>query len=198
MPVHTARSRALLLALALPCLLSSTATAQRSADNDLRAISAYTLTMPKYKQLMTAMANLGRSAQRDPKVGAALEGSGNLGIDQMVARLDAVPPVKQALGDAGLSTREFAVAQGAMLQSAMSYGIMKQYKLSPDSVSKSAGVSKANLEFFRANEAEIERMGKEMQAQMPRDAGETAEAEAEADSTESCLPTGAPARQCPG
>jgi hypothetical protein len=36
-------------------------------------------------------------------------------------------------------------------------------------VSKTTGVSKANLEFFRVNEAEIERMGKEMQAQMPKE-----------------------------
>jgi hypothetical protein len=102
-------------------------------------------------------------------MGETLEGSGNLTIDQAAARYGTVPPVKRALADAGMSPREFAVAQGAWLQSAMSYGVMKQYKLSADSVSKTTGVSKANLEFFRANEAEIERMGKELQAQMPKE-----------------------------
>ncbi len=188
MPVRAACSRAVLLALALPCMLTSTALGQNSGDKDLKEISAYTWTMPKYKQLMTAMMNIGKAAQRDPKMGETLEGSGNLTIDQAAARYGAVPPVKQALADAGMTPREFAVAQGAWLQSAMSYGVMKQYKLTPDSVSKTTGVSKANLEFFRANEAEIDRMGKEMQAQMPKEAADEADGsnggEEAADTTE--------------
>ena len=176
MPFRAACSRATLVALALPCMLTSTVAAQKAGDKDLKEISAYTWTMPKFKQLMAAMANLGKAAQADSKMGETLEGSGNLTIDQAAARYGSVPPVKRALADAGMSPREFAVAQGAWLQSAMSYGVMKQYKLSADSVSKATGVSKANLEFFRANEAEIDRMGKEMQAQMPKEAsGEEAD-----------------------
>lgn len=179
MTVRSSRYRALALALALPSLLTSTAAAQSSGDKDLKAISAYTLTMPKYKQLLAAMVSLGKAAQHDLKMATALDGVGNLSLDQMVARLNTVPPAKRAIADAGLTPREYAVAQGAMLQGGMSYGIMKQYKLSPDSVSKTTGVSKANLEFFRVNEAEIERLGKELQAQMPKE--ETAEATDEDD-----------------
>jgi hypothetical protein len=190
MPVRALRSRATMLALALPCLLTAPALGQSSADKDMKEISAYSWTMPKYKQLMAAMVSLGKAAQRDSTIGSALEGSGNLTIDQAAARYGAVPPVKQALADAGMTPRQYAVAQGAWLQSAMSYGIMKQYKLTADSVSKATGVSKANLEFFRANEAEIERMGKEMQATMPKEANDetgasSGEAESEgADTTE--------------
>jgi hypothetical protein len=58
-------------------------------------------------------------------------------------------------------------------------------KLSPDSVVKVTGVSRANLEFFRANEAEINRMSKEMEAQMPSEkASDEADAADEADSTD--------------
>ena len=158
-----------LIALAVSCLLPAAAGAQSSGDKDLKEISSYTWTMPKFKQLMTAMQNLGKAAQADPKMGEALEDSGNLTLDQAAARFNAVPPVKRALADAGMTPREFAVAQGAWLQSAMSYGVMKQYKLSADSVAKTTGVSKANLEFWRAHEAEIEKMGKEMQAGMPKE-----------------------------
>ena len=172
MPVRALRSRATMLALTLPWVLTSTAVGQQAGDKDLKQISAYTWTMPRSQQLMSAMANLGKAAKSDPKMGEALDGSGNLTIDHAAARYSAVPPVKRALADAGMSPREFAVAQGAWLQSAMSYGVMKQYKLTPDSVSKTTGVSKANLEFFGANEAEIDRMGKEMQAQMPKEASE--------------------------
>jgi hypothetical protein len=190
MPFRAVCSRAMVLALALPGLFASTAAAQKAGDKDLKEISAYTWTMPKFKQLMTAIANLGKAAKDDPKMGGALGDAGNLTIDQAAARYGAVPPVKRALADAGMSPREFAVAQGAWLQSAMSYGVMKQYKLTADSVSKTTGVSKANLEFFRANEAEIDRMGKELQAQMPKEASENGEANGEeageeaADSTE--------------
>lgn len=184
MPVRALRSRAALLALALPGVWTSTALAQKSGDKDLKEISAYTWTMPKFKQLMTAMANLGKVARQDPKMASALEDSGNLTIDQSAARYGAVPPVKQALRDAGLTPREFAVAQGAWLQSAMSYGVMKQYKLSPDSVSRSTGVSKANLEFFRAHEAEIDQMGKELQAQGPKEEAADSGDDEAADSTE--------------
>jgi hypothetical protein len=177
MPVRSSRLRVVVLALTVPCLLTATAAAQKPGDKDLRAISAYTFTLPKYKQLMSAMLNLGKAAQRNPKMAEALEDSGNLTLDQMVARYSAVAPVKQAIADAGLTPREFAVAQGAMIHAGMSYGIMKQYKLSPDSVSKSTGVSKANLEFFRTNEAEIERMGKEMQAQLPNETPSESSAE---------------------
>jgi hypothetical protein len=68
----------------------------------------------------------------------------------------------------------------------MSYGFMNQYHLTADSVSRATGVSKANLEFFRANEAELNRMTKEMQAHVP---GAKA-AEADGDSSEASETTG--------
>jgi hypothetical protein len=136
--------------------------------------------MPKYKQFMNAMLNLGKAAQRDSTIGGALEDSGNLTLDQSVARIEAVPAARKAIAQAGLTPREFTLAQGAMLQGGMAYGLMKQYHLTADSIVKATGVSRANLEFFRANEAELERMGKAMEAQMPKDqltdeAGEAAD-----------------------
>jgi hypothetical protein len=69
----------------------------------------------------------------------------------------------------------------------MSYGLMKQLHLTPDSVAKTTGVSKANLEFFRANEAELEQMRQTMEAQMPKDepAGTEDDTAGTADSAES-------------
>jgi hypothetical protein len=49
-------------------------------------------------------------------------------------------------------------------------------------VSKSTGVSKANLEFFRANEAEIERLGKQMESMGPRESAASEHEEADSDS----------------
>jgi hypothetical protein len=181
MPFRSLTVRAGVPALVLLCLVATSSVGQAHGNSDLREISAYTLTMPKYKQLIAAMLNLGKAAQADPSVGGALEGSGNLTVDQATARLVSVPAAKRAITSAGLTPREFTIAQGAMLQAGMSYGIMKQYKLSPDSVSKSTGVSKANLEFFRANEAEIERLGKQMEGMAPRESATTQHEDADSD-----------------
>jgi hypothetical protein len=181
MPYRSLTVRAGVPALALLCLLATPSVSRAQANSDLREISAYTLTMPKYKQLIAAMLNLGKAAQADPAVGGALEGSGNLTVEQATARLGSVPAAKRAITSAGLTPREFTIAQGAMLQAGMSYGIMKQYKLSPDSVSKSTGVSKANLEFFRANEAEIERLGKQTEGMAPRESAATKDEDADSD-----------------
>jgi hypothetical protein len=184
MPSFALRPRAAMLALALPFTLSTALAAQGQGDKDLKAISAYTLTMPKYRQFMNAMVNLGTAAQADPKLGDALEGSGELSIDQLTDRYNTVPGVKAAITKAGMTPRDFALAQGAFLQAGMSYGLMKQLKLTPDSVVKATGVSRANLEFFRANEAEINRLSAELQAQMPKEKpSDEADAEGE-DSTE--------------
>jgi len=169
MPSFAARGRALAVALALPCFLAPSAAAQGHGDKDLKAISADTLTMPKYRQFVNAMLNLGKAAQADPQMGEALEASGSLSIDELTARYNSVPPAKAAISRAGMTPRDFALAQGAFLQAGMSYGLMKQMKLSPDSVVKTTGVSRANLEFFRVNEAEINRLSQEMQAQLQQE-----------------------------
>ena len=112
----------------------------------------------------------------------------DLSIDQLTARYNSVPSVKAAITKAGMTPRELALAQGAFLQAGMSYGLMKQLKLSPDSVVKATGVSRANLEFFRANEAEINRLSQEMEAQMPKkqpsDEADAADTGEDGDSTE--------------
>jgi hypothetical protein len=156
------------LMLAAPFTIS-TASAQAADDKDSKAVSSYTLTMPKYKKLMQAMVNIGKAAQKDTALASAIEDSGNKSLDQMTAALNAKPPIRNAITSAGLTSREFAVAELALLQAGMSYGLMKQYKLTADSVHKATGVSMANLEFYRTNEAEIEKLTKQMEAQMPKD-----------------------------
>ena len=162
------RSAVLSLMLVAPFTIS-TASAQGKDDPDSKAVSSYTLTMPKYKKLMQAMVNIGKAAQKDSALASAMEDSGNKSLDQMTAAFNAKPPVRNAIAAAGLTSREFAVGEMALLQAGMSYGLMKQYKLTADSVHKATGVSMANLEFYRTNEGEIDRLTKQMEAEMPKD-----------------------------
>jgi hypothetical protein len=187
MPDFLRRHHGFLPALVAPLLLHQAATAQSRGDKDLAAISAYTLTMPKYRQYLAASINLAKAAADNPDLAKSAEGSGNLSIDQLVAKYDGVPPVKNAITRSGLSLREFALLQGAMMQTGMAYGIMKQYKISKDSAVKTAKVNPANIDFYAKNEAEITRLAKEAEAQAPKtkdkDADETGEAgEEKADS----------------
>ena len=87
------RNRAFALAIALPCLLTSTASGQKQVDKDLKVISAYTFTMPKYRQLMAAMVNMGKISLRDSKVAESMEDTENLSLDQTIAQYSAIPPV---------------------------------------------------------------------------------------------------------
>jgi hypothetical protein len=134
-------------------------------DPDLKAISSYTLTMPRFKQYLNGMQSLAKAAEHDPSVAQAMENSGDLSLDKAVARYDGTPAVKAAIGGAGLTSREFVLLQGALLQAGLAYGIMKEYHIPPDSIVKRTGVSRANLDFYAGNAAEIERLGKEMGAE---------------------------------
>jgi hypothetical protein len=49
----------------------------------------------------------------------------------------------------------------------MAHVLIKSGTLPPDSAVKKAGVSRANLEFFQKNEAELERLAKEAAAKAP-------------------------------
>jgi hypothetical protein len=145
---------------------SSLAYAQTSADPDVKAYGSYRLTMPKYQKYLAATVNLAQASSRNPKIGHAMEDFGSLTSDQIVARLNGVSDARRAITGAGLTTRDYVLTQGAVLQAGIAYGMMKQLKISPDSAIKAFGVSRANLEFVGKNEAEITRSMKEAEAKV--------------------------------
>ena len=82
--------------------------------------------------------------------------------------LDINPQIRGAITSTGLSTRDYVLTQWALLQTGMAYGMSKGSGLSQDELAKKAGVSKANLDFYAKNEAEINRLAKEAQARAPQ------------------------------
>ena len=81
--------------------------------------------------------------------GVTLDGATTL--SEMVQRLDAVPAFAAAVRGAGMTTREFATAQLALLQTGIAYALLK----SSPGKQPPPGVSKDNLEFMRLHEQEI-------------------------------------------
>ena len=82
--------------------------------------------------------------------GVTLEGATTL--SELARRLDGVPAFAAAVRGAGMTTREFATAQLALLQTGIAYALLK----SSPGQQPPPGVSKDNLEFMRLHEQEIE------------------------------------------
>jgi hypothetical protein len=74
-------------------------------------------------------------------------------LSEMAARVDSVPALAAAVRAAGLTSREFATAQLALLQTGLAHALLKA---SPPGTPSPAGVLKENLEFFRVHEKELE------------------------------------------
>lgn len=72
-------------------------------------------------------------------------------LSEMAGKIDALPALAAAVRGAGMTTREFATAELALVQAGLAYGLQKagQLKQLPDEVSKE------NVEFLRQHEQEI-------------------------------------------
>lgn len=79
-------------------------------------------------------------------------------LSDMVQRLEKVPGVAAAIRRAGLSTREFATIQLALLQASLTYGMMKASGRT--TLPASVDVNPDNIKFVQQHEADIERVMK--------------------------------------
>jgi hypothetical protein len=148
--------------------LSLPAIAGAQSDADLKTVSATVLTMPRYKQYLDATVNLANLAAKNPGVAGRMKDSGEKSIAEQVQLLDSDPQLKGAIAATGLTTKDYVTTQWALLQTGMAYAMTKGSGASQDEVAQKAGVSKANLDFYAKNEAEINRLAKEAQARAPQ------------------------------
>ena len=74
-------------------------------------------------------------------------------LSEMAAKIDAQPALAAAVRGAGMTTREFATAELALLQAALAYGLQKAGTAQDSCRTRS---SSENVEFVRQHEREIE------------------------------------------
>ena len=151
------RGRAVPVATLALLLAAPAASAQSQADVDLKAITAYSLTMPKYKQYLEPRSTW---PMRWPRIPSWPSGSTATPTARWRSRSSCSRDCRrsgQRSRRPGLTTRDYLLTQGALLQAGMAYAMTKDTKMPPDTVIKKAGVSRANLEFYQKNEAEIGR-----------------------------------------
>ncbi|HEY9506900.1 MAG TPA: hypothetical protein VIQ27_13055 [Gemmatimonadales bacterium] len=155
------------MALSLPAVVQA-----QQSDADLKAVSATTLSMPKYKQYLDATVNLANVAADNPGLAEGMKDSGEKSIADQVRALESNPQVKTAVTSTGLTTRDYVLTQWALLQTGMAYAMTKGTGASQEDMIKKGGVSKANMDFYAQNEAEINRLAEEAKARAPNVADE--------------------------
>ena len=155
-------------ALAVMALSLPAAAPAQQSDADLKAVSATALTMPKYKQYLDATVNLANVAAKNPGLAKGIrDGGEEKSVDEQVRMFESNPQVKAAVTSTGLSTRDYVLTQWALLQTGMAYAMTKQAGASQEDMIKQAGVSKANMDFYAQNEAEINKLAEEAKARTP-------------------------------
>jgi hypothetical protein len=159
---------ALMLIVGLPTLLNpSLASAQKDEDPDSKAYSSYTLTMPKFRKYVAASVNLANAGQRNPEVKKALQTVLDASLDEAVAHFNRVPEASRAVADAGLTPREFILIFGVSVGAKMANHMVTKEGMAPAAAAEDAGVTQAQLDFYRKNEMEIVRLEKEAEAKAP-------------------------------
>jgi len=142
------------VAMVIVLLASTASLAQGQADRDTREVSNYVLTEAALVKYTQAVHSLGSLVKSMP--GACADGEDAKSLDELAARLDAVPQVRAAMKSAGISSREYLVFSLSLLQNGMAAWALDQPggKLPP-------GTSMANVKFFRTHDAALKKLGEE-------------------------------------
>jgi hypothetical protein len=143
------RFHRLLSVLTLALLLPPLAIA-----NDEQEIQNYVLTdagLAKYSRAARQLAVM--DAEQTGACEESEDGDDAQTISDVVAKMDRHPAAKNAITSAGMNTREYVVFSFALLQTGLAAWAVDQPggKLPP-------GTSKANLEFFRNHQAELQQL----------------------------------------
>lgn len=158
---HLHRIRAALWTAAATVLFVPTASvAQEFSDRDSREIASYMLTESALAKYARATANLGANAKGlsghcdDDGDDDGDDDESARSLDEMVARINAKPGISAAIQSAGMTTREYVVFSLSLFQNGMAAWALSQPggKLPPE-------ISKANVDFYRAHEAAIQKLG---------------------------------------
>ena len=139
------------LTLAVLVSLRSEATAgQNLPDGDTREVMSFALTEPGFAAYTQASRNLMPLMQRMPN---DCQGENARSLDDLAARLDAVPGIKAAITSAGMTTRAYVVFSWSLLTNGIAAWALDQPGAKPPS-----GTTKANVDFIKKHQAEIQKL----------------------------------------
>jgi len=146
------RIRAVLVTVASVILLApAVSVAQGFPASDAREISAYVLSDAALVKYTRAMANLGSLSKQ--LTSTCDDSDSPASLDASVARINAVPQAKAAIESAGMTPREYLVFSFSLFQSGVA-----AWALSQPGGTLPPGVSKANVDFYRAHEQALKKL----------------------------------------
>lgn len=129
------------------------------------AIDGYRLSMDKIRQMRQAGLNLAALQREHPELRGQMQMEGPPDPNRMYERLNSIPQARAAVERSGMSTRDYTIGMGALMQGVIVHQMRKRGMNPP------VQANEANVEFIAANEMEIMQMLTSAAAQagaMPR------------------------------
>ena len=153
---------------------TASSAASSSGSDDLADVAKFRLTMDRIDKYVAAQRNIAAKVNSmSPAERAAAEAknegdnSSDQSLDGMAKRIESVPQMRDAVREAGLSTREFALITYSMMQSAMAASVLQMRpKDNQDSLVREMKANPDNVKFYREHEAEITRKMKALEGEM--------------------------------
>lgn len=149
-----------LLSIATVCF--APAVMSDSPHSDEKEINQYRLTDQKLAQFAEATKNLVLVVEKNPQLKEEWEDLGDTddpeSLSEIVAEFDQSPEAKKAVQDAGMTTREYATFEFAMLYAATADFLQKSGATVP------AEYSRENMEFYRTHQADFMKLEKDLKA----------------------------------
>lgn len=129
------------------------ATAEPTAND----FSNYKLDMDKMRKYAAAIKGFSALSPSDTAGVSGLNMSGNESTAETIAKIESNSVARRVLADAGLTAKDYVWITAAYLQAAMTEGLMA---VSPEA-KMPEGQNLQNVEFLRANKAELEAIMKD-------------------------------------
>ena len=137
---------------------SSTVAGHEPTAND---IADYKLDMDKMRKYAAAMKGFSALAKTDSAAAGAMGTHANETTGQIIARIESSPAAMKVLRDVGLTPRDYVWITAAWLQAAMTQAVLESSK----EAKLPEGQNSQNIEFLRANRAELEAMTRDFEQQ---------------------------------
>jgi len=150
------------------------AAAGTKGDAELADVQSYRLSMDKIDKMLAAQRILAAKAKAmTPAEREAMEARDesasdpNESLDDMARKIDGEPMLRDAIREAGLSSREYVLITMSMMQTGMADGVLKMRpKDNQDSLIREMKANPDNIKFYREHQAEITAKSKAIEAEM--------------------------------
>jgi hypothetical protein len=160
------RTRPLVLGAALAVALTTPLQAQTSSGGfsaaERQALMSHRLTMDNVRKMFDASSKLTALSKKDPTLGDVKPGEEAKSMAELTAKMDALAPAKAAIASSGLKTDEFVLTLFE-LQYVRSAVLLKEMGGDAAEGVENLPVSPANLQFYTANRAEIDKLAKALE-----------------------------------